>query len=47
MKLELKEEQINVVLQALSKLPYIEVVNLIQEIVKQAQEQQSKEEKKK
>jgi len=44
MKLELKEEQINTVLQALAQMPYSQVAALIQEIINQVQ---PKEEKKK
>lgn len=44
MKLELKEEQINTVLQALAQMPYAQVAGLIQEIINQVQ---PKEEKKK
>jgi hypothetical protein len=43
MKLELKPEQVNLILQALAQLPYAQVAGLIEEIVKQADEKKTKE----
>jgi hypothetical protein len=39
MKLQLNEEQVNLILQALAQLPYVQSAGLIQEIINQAQKE--------
>jgi hypothetical protein len=44
MKLELKQEQVNLILQALAQLPYAQVVGLIEEILDQVKPKEEKNE---